>query len=198
MRTLVLASTSRYRRELLARLDVPFLAAAPAFDERAEDARFGELGAQSFAVRLALGKAQSLRRDHPDAWILGADQVAVGPGSELLHKPGTEDQAVVQLMRLAGATFTLVTGVVLLDAVTGEASTAVDVQTLTMRPYGEDEAADYVRRHRPLDCAGSFRIEDAGIKLFARIDSADFTGIIGLPLLAVAHLLRGVGLLPGP
>jgi septum formation protein len=101
-------------------------------------------------------------------------------------------------MRLSGATFRLVTGVVLLDAATGEAATAVDIQTLTMRAYGEREAADYVRRYQPLDCAGSFRIEDAGIKLFTRIDGADYTGIIGLPLLAVARLLRGVGLLPGP
>lgn len=198
MRNLVLASTSRYRRELLQRLDVPFFTAAPAYDERAEDARFGELGAPDFALRLALGKAESLRSANSDAWILGADQVAVGPGPELLHKPGTEDQAVAQLMRLSGATFQLVTGVVLLDATSGAADTAVDVQTLTMRAYGEDEAAAYVRGYQPLDCAGSFRIEDAGIKLFARIDSADFTGIIGLPLLAVARLLRTAGLLPGP
>ena len=198
MRNLVLASTSRYRRELLTRLELPFATAAPEFDERAEDAQFGVLGAEAFALRLALGKAGSLRAAHPDAWILGADQVAVGPGPELLHKPGSEERAVAQLMRLAGATFQLVTGVVLLDAASGEARTAVDVQTLTMRPYGEDEAATYVRRHRPLDCAGSFRIEDAGIKLFARIDSGDYTGIIGLPLLAVAGLLRGAGLLPGP
>ena len=198
MRNLVLASTSRYRRELLQRLDVPFFTAAPAYDERAEDARFGELGAPDFALRLALGKAESLRSENSDAWILGADQVAVGPGSELLHKPGTEDQAIAQLMRLSGATFQLITGVVLLDAASGASDSAVDVQTLTMRAYGEDEAAAYVRRYQPLDCAGSFRIEDAGIKLFARIDSGDFTGIIGLPLLAVARLLRTAGLLPGP
>ncbi|MBZ5709799.1 Maf family protein [Nannocystis pusilla] len=198
MQNLVLASTSRYRRDLLARLEVPFISAAPAFDERAEDARFGELGAEAFALRLAMGKARSLRDEHPDAWILGADQVAVGPGGELLHKPGSEERAIAQLMRLSGAVFRLVTGVVLLDASGGDARTAVDVQTLTMRSYGEEEAATYVRRHRPLDCAGSFRIEDAGIKLFTRIDGADFTGIIGLPLIAVAGLLRDVGLLPGP
>ncbi|WP_420829451.1 Maf family protein [Nannocystis pusilla] len=139
-----------------------------------------------------------MRSANSDAWILGADQVAVGPGPELLHKPGTEDQAIAQLMRLSGATFQLVTGVVLLDATSGVSDTAIDIQTLTMRAYGEDEAAAYVRRYQPLDCAGSFRIEDAGIKLFARIDSADFTGIIGLPLLAVARLLRTAGLLPGP
>lgn len=200
MRTLVLASTSRYRRELLARLELPFVPAAPEFDERAEDHRFAALGAGEFALHLARGKAESLRGAHPAAWILAADQVAVTPGppAELLHKPGSEDQAIAQLMRLSGTTFALVTGVVLLDVATGEARSALDTQSLTMRPYGEAEAAEYVRRHRPLDCAGSFRIEDAGIKLFASIDSADFTGIIGLPLLAVARLLREVGLLPGP
>ncbi|MFY0537980.1 Maf family protein [Nannocystis pusilla] len=197
MRNLVLASTSRYRRELLQRLDVPFFTAAPAYDERAEDA-LRRARRPEFALRLALGKAESLRSANSDAWILGADQVAVGPGPELLHKPGTEDQAIAQLMRLSGATFQLVTGVVLLDAASGASDTAVDVQTLTMRAYGEDEAAAYVRRYQPLDCAGSFRIEDAGIKLFARIDSGDFTGIIGLPLIAVARLLRTAGLLPGP
>jgi septum formation protein len=200
VRPLVLASTSRYRRELMARLEVPFVAAAPEFDERAEDRRFAELGPADFAVHLARGKAASLRRDHSDAWILGADQVAVlpGPPDELLHKPGSEEQAVDQLMRLSGRTFELVTGVVLLDAATGAVRSAVDHQRLVMRPFGRPEAEAYVTRHRPLDCAGSFRIEDPGIKLFARIDSADFTGIIGLPLLAVAALLRDVGLLPGP
>lgn len=200
VRPLILASTSRYRRELLARLDVPFTHAAPDYDERAEDHRFAELGATGFALHLARGKAESLRGARPEAWILGADQVAVlpGPPEELLHKPGTEERAVEQLMRLSGRTHRLVTGVVLLDAASGAASTAVDEQALEMRPFGRAEAEAYVRRHRPLDCAGSFRIEDAGISLFARIDSADFTGIIGLPLLAVARLLRAVGLLPGP
>lgn len=184
----------------MARLEVPFVAAAPEFDERAEDDKFFELGAAGFAVHLARGKAASLRREHPDAWILGADQVAVlsGPPDELLHKPGSEAQAVEQLMRLSGRSFELVTGVVLLAAATGEVRSAVDHQRLVMRAFGRDEAGAYIARHKPLDCAGSFRIEDPGIKLFARIDSADFTGIIGLPLLAVAGLLRGVGLLPGP
>lgn len=200
MRSLVLASTSRYRQELLARLDLPFLAAAPDYDERAEDHRFTELGAGAFALHLARGKAASLRDAHPDAWILAADQLAVlpGPPDEVLHKPGSEEQAVAQLMRLSGRTFSLVNGVTLLDARTGEAHDAIDTQTLTMRAFGVVEAATYVARHRPLDCAGSFRIEDAGIKLFARIASDDFTGIIGLPLIAVAGLLRTAGLLPGP
>ena len=195
-RPLVLASTSRYRHELLARLDLEFIAAAPDFDERAEDPHFAELGADNFALRLARGKAASLRAAHPRGWLLGADQVAVLAPGELLHKPGTAAHAVDQLMRMSGRVLELVTGVVLLDAVTGATHEAVDRQALTLRAYGRAEAEAYVTRHLPLDCAGSFRIEDAGIKLFSRIDGADFTGIIGLPLIAVCGLLRAVGLLP--
>lgn len=200
-RPLVLASTSRYRRELLDRLEVPYVAAAPDFDERAEDGRFAAFGPADFACHLARGKAASLRAAHPDAWILAADQLAVvdeGGAEGLLHKPGDEEAAVAQLLRLAGRTHELVTGVVLLDARSGARREAVDRQRLTMRAFDEAEARAYVLRHRPLDCAGSYRIEDAGIKLFARIDGDDFTGIIGLPLLAVARLLREVGILPGP
>ena len=117
MRKLVLASTSPYRRDLLARLEVPFAACAPPFDERAEDPLFSSLGPLHFALHLARGKAESVRSAHPDALILAADQVAVlpGPPDELLHKPGSEEQAVQQLMRLSGRTFLLVSGVVLLD-----------------------------------------------------------------------------------
>lgn len=197
-RPLVLASTSRYRHQLLAQLDLPFIAAAPDYDERAEDHRFAELGPEGFAVHLARGKAASLRTAHPDGWIVGADQVAVLPPDLLLHKPGTSERAVEQLMLMAGRTLHLVTGVVLFDAETGASSEAIDRQVLHLRPYGRAEAEAYVARHRPLDCAGSFRIEDAGITLFERIDGADFTGIIGLPLLAVCRLLREVGLLPSP
>jgi septum formation protein len=195
-RPLVLASTSRYRHELLSRLDLEFIAAAPDFDERAEDHRFPALGTPGFALHLARGKAASLRAAHPRGWLLAADQVAVLPPDQLLHKPGTLDQAVDQLMRMSGRVLELVTGVVLLDALTGATHEAIDHQALTLRPYGRPEAEAYVLRHRPLDCAGSFRIEDAGITLFSRIDGADFTGIIGLPLIAVCSLLRAVGLLP--
>ncbi len=197
-RPLVLASSSRYRHKLLAQLDLPFLAVAPDYDERAEDHLWPELGADAFALHLGRGKARSLRAAHPTAWILGADQIAVLPPCDLLHKPGTPEAAVEQLIKMSGQTLHLVTGVALLDAATGISHEAVDRQNLVLRPYGRAEAEAYVTRHLPLDCAGSFRIEDAGITLFDRIDCADFTGIIGLPLLTVCRLLRGAGLLPGP
>ena len=203
-RPLLLASTSRYRRELLSRLDVEFSTAAPTFDEDAHRDRFDTSTDEAFALEMARGKADSLVAAHPDHVILAADQIAVirpgrrvggGPPRELLFKPGTEDAAVEQLMRLCGRTHHLTTGVVLLDARTGEHRTAVDRQVLTMRAFPRAEAEAYVRKYRPLDCVGAFRIEDAGIRLFERIDGHDFTGIIGLPLLAVARLLREHGLL---
>jgi septum formation protein len=197
-RPLVLASTSPYRHKLLAQLDLPFLAAAPDYDERAEDHLWPALGPEGFPLHLGRGKAASLRAAHPDAFILGADQIAVLPPCDLLHKPWTPEAAVDQLLRMSGRTLHLVTGVVLLDARTGATHEAIDRQSLVLRPFARAEAEAYVHRHRPLDCAGSFRIEDAGITLFERIDSGDFTGIIGLPLLAVCRLLRAVGLLPGP
>lgn len=190
---LILASTSRWRADLLARLEVPFSWEAPQFDERAHDDRFPELGPHAFALELARGKARSLAR--ANTWILAADQLAVldePDGPVLLHKPGTEQRAIEQLMRLRGRTHRLVTGVVL---VRGDVEHhEVDEQHLTMRAFERAEAEAYVTRHRPIDSAGSYHIEDAGIRLFERIDG-DHTGIIGLPLLAVCRLLRAAELL---
>lgn len=191
---LVLASSSRYRAELLARLELPFETCAPEFDERAHDHRFAELGPAHLAELLARGKAESLRERYPNAWILAADQIAVIDG-EQLHKPGSVELAIDQLMVLSGRMHRLVSGIVLLDTSTGACTTMIDEQRMHMRAFDRDEARSYIERWQPLDCVGSYRIEDAGIKLFSRIESEDFTGIIGLPLLAVARLLRSAGLL---
>jgi septum formation protein len=195
---LLLASTSRYRRSLLERLGVPFDVAAPAFDESAHDGAFDSLSDDAFALRLAEGKARSLTASHPEHLILAADQIATvdTPTRTLLHKPGTVERAVAQLMQLAGKTHVLTTGVVLLDPRSGRMETAVDRQRLTMRRYGEDEARAYVESARPLDCVGAYRVEDAGIRLFEQIDADDVTGIIGLPLLHVCRLLRRFDMLP--
>lgn len=196
-RRLVLASTSRYRAELLRRLEIDFEVAAPSFDEAAHRGGFDEATDAAFALTMAQGKADSLAERHPDDWVLAADQIAVlpGPPRRLLEKPETVPRAVEQLMALAGQTHRLVTGVVLQHHASGQARTAVDVHRLTMRALPRQEAQAYVQRHRPLDCVGAYRIEDAGIKLFERIEGADYTGIIGLPLLAVATLLRDVQML---
>lgn len=199
---LVLASTSRFRQELLARLELPFVGVAHRFDERSEEARFAELGPREFALHLARNKARSLVADHPEQFILAADQLAVldePKGPVLLHKPGTKARAVEQLMRLRGRSHRLVSGVVLLgpasDAGAGLERHVIDEQHLTMRAFERAEAEAYVERYEPLDSCGSYHIEDAGIRLFERISSEDYTGIIGLPLIAVCGLLRGAGLL---
>jgi len=195
---LLLASTSRYRKALLERLDVPFESAAPEFDERSLDGEFGRMSHDAFATALALGKAKSLRPHWPDHFILAADQIAVLPGDppQLLHKAGTQARAVAQLMEMGGRTHMLVTAVVLMRPGDDAVTSTVDHQRMVMRAFAQEEAERYVRHYQPLDCAGAYRIEDAGIRLFERIDGHDYTGIIGLPLLAVCRLLRGVGLLP--
>ena len=196
---LLLASTSRSRNELLARLEVPFEAAAPRFDEEALRHRFDEVPPDAFALELARGKALSLRDEHPEAWILAGDQVGVLPlssGPRFLSKPGSVEGAIEQLMAMAGHTHELWNGIVL-SAPGGALHEIVDRQRLTMRAFDQAEARAYVEKHRPLECAGAYRVEDAGIRLFERIEGEDFTGIMGLPLLAVARLLREVGLLDG-
>jgi septum formation protein len=195
---LILASTSRWRIELLARLELPFVSVAPDFDERAQDHRLPELGPHAFALELARGKARSVAGRAPDAWVLAADQLAVldePEGPQLLHKPGTEARAVEQLMQLRGRTHRLISGVVLARG--GIEHHEIDEQHLTMRTFERAEAEAYVARHRPVDSAGSYHIEDAGIRLFERIDSrgGDHTGIMGLPLLAVCRLLRAAAIL---
>ncbi len=195
---LLLASTSRYRRSLLERLGIPFEVAAPAFDEAEHDDAFDAMTDDAFALALAEGKARSLAASHPDHVILAADQIATvdAPGRTLLHKPGTVDRAVAQLMTLAGRTHVLTTGVAMLHPASGRLETCVDRQRMTMRTYTESEVRTYVEAVRPLDCVGAYRVEDAGIALFERIEADDVTGIMGLPLLHVCRLLRRFGLLP--
>ncbi len=195
--SLVLASSSKARAELLSRLELPFIQATPNFDERRHDALFATLSPQDFALMLAQGKARSLTEKHPNAWILAADQIAVPEGGDrqLLHKPESPGAALDQLMSMAGKTHQLVTGIVLLRSDSEVIETAVDIQHLRMRNFSREQAAQYVNRHRPLECVGSYRIEDPGIKLFEEIRGEDHTGIIGLPLLAVCRIFRSVGLL---
>ncbi|MBL6755156.1 MAG: Maf family protein [Planctomycetes bacterium] len=196
---LVLGSSSRYRAQLLTQLGVPFTQERPDVDERAFDPRFDRETSAEFALTLARAKADALIQEGGRRWLLCADQVGVleaPDGSRRqLSKPGTPDRCVEQLMELSGRTHALVNGLVLVSEATGQRFEAVDRQELTMRPFGRAEAASYVERFSPLDCAGGYRIEDEGIRLFERIRSDDHTGIIGLPLLTTAHLLRQAGIL---
>ena len=195
--TLCLASTSRYRAELLRRLDLPFITQAPQIDERALQLKWGPLDAEELSFRLALAKAKRVAEICDARWILAADQVAFyrdGLGQSIdLHKPATIERNIAQLCELSGKTHELVNAIVLYDTKTNAISKAHDRHRLTMRTLSRREVERYVEQYLPLDCAGGYRIEDAGIKLFERIESQDFTGIIGLPLLSVGRLLREAG-----
>ena len=187
-RPLVLGSTSRYRRELLGRLGLPFEVAAPGVDEGPLP---GERPAQT-ALRLAEAKARAVAGRYGHALVIGSDQVADCDGTPV-GKPGGREQALAQLRRLSGRTVVFHTGVALVDARSGRChSELVDVAS-TFRVLDEAEIAAYLDREAPWDCAGSVRSEGIGAALFERIGSDDPTALVGLPLIAVARLLRAEG-----
>ncbi len=186
---LVLASTSKYRQAQLQRLGVAFTAFAPPY---AEDAVAG-LDPRQLIDHHARQKALATRLAHPDksAWILAADQGVVlqdNAGARLLGKPHTAENAVQQLLEMAGKTHELRTHVVL--DVPGHQWEETSVAQVRVRPLKRAEAEAYVARDKPLDCAGSYKIECAGPWLFDAIQTDDPTAIEGLPLIAVARLLR--------
>lgn len=189
---LILASTSRYRRELLERLRLPFRSVAPKLDEDAAKASLLSRGTgpKEIAERLALLKAESVAADHPEAAVIGSDQLVAFEG-EILGKPGSHSAAVEQLLQLAGSSHDLVTAVAICAG--GKTLRHTDVAELRVRDLSRDEVERYVAADQPLDCAGSYRIESLGISLFERIRCDDHAAITGLPLMAVASMLRRLG-----
>ena len=185
----VLASTSPYRAMLLERLGVPFERAAPGVDEDAVAA--AEPDPARLAERLAVMKARAVAAARPDAVCLGSDQVAVA-GGEVVGKPGTRGRAVRQLAAARNGGLSLYCGVAVAGA--GGVRSAVVHSRLTMAPLPDDALRAYVDRVNPVDCAGSFKLEEpGGLALFTAIDSPDWTAVIGLPLLTVAAWLREAG-----
>ncbi len=185
---LILASTSRYRRMLLDRLGLEYLAVAPACDEEA--LKDPALKPQALAEKLAEAKAASLVATHPTAVIIGSDQVCA-LGDEILHKPHTAERAVDQLMRLAGREHYLITALVVAHGARRWRHT--DITTLHMHALDRAALVRYVAADQPLDCAGAYKIEQRGIALFERVHSADHDAIIGLPLIALCGFLNQVG-----
>lgn len=188
---LVLASTSRYRQELLARLGISFKTTAPNVDE---SPAAGEMP-QALALRLACAKAQAAQAAFPDALIIGCDQVAA-VGATLLNKPGTHARAVEQLKLMSGKQIAFFTALCLLNARTLQRQTAIVPVTVHMRELSTGQIERYLQAERPYDCAGSARIEGLGITLVARLDGDDPNALIGLPLIKLCDMLRneGVGL----
>jgi septum formation protein len=185
---LVLASTSRYRRQLLERLHLAFEIAAPAVDEAPLP---GEMP-QATALRLAQTKARAVAGAFPDALIIGSDQVAEIDG-ERLDKPGSHERAVAQLRLLSGRTAHFHTAVALLNSATGTVHTRLVPTRVRFRELKDATIEAYLRREQPYDCAGSAKSEGLGIALLHAIEGDDPTALIGLPLIALTDLLQAEG-----
>ena len=186
---LILASTSRYRRELLGRLRLPFECASPQVDETA----LRDEPPRELAARLARLKAEAVAAAHPGAVVIGSDQVAVR-GSEALGKPGSVERCVQQLLQSSGREVEFLTAVFVLDAAGGRSEATIDRTVVRFRSLARPEIERYVAADSPLDCAGGFKAESLGIALFDRIESADPTGLTGLPLIWLCGALRRAGI----
>lgn len=183
---LILASTSKYRAELLGRLGLPFESQSPAFDE--ESYKSKGLDPVTLAQTLARKKAESLAG--PDLCAIGGDQLVSFEG-RVLGKPHTFEKACQSLAEMSGKTHELVTAVHVISP--KQSWDILDRTVLTMRSLTTQQIENYVRADQPLDCAGSYKIEKRGISLFAKIQSQDFTAIQGLPLIELTRILTEVG-----
>lgn len=186
---LLLASSSKYRHELLARLGLPFSSASPDIDE---SPKAGELP-DNLALRLAESKARALVPLYPDHWIIGSDQVAALPDGTLLSKPGNYQTAYEQLARSSGQSVTFLTGLALLDASSGTLQTHCEHFTAHFRDLSAKEIDAYLHKEAPYDCAGSFKMEGLGITLFRELKGRDPNSLIGLPLIALTDMLTTWG-----
>ena len=187
-RSVVLGSTSRYRRELLSRLRLPFEVAAPEVDETPQA---GE-APQALARRLALAKAHAVAARHPQAAVIGSDQVADLDG-EPLGKPGTHERAVQQLRRMRGRTVVFQTALAVVCRDTGFEQIDLAPVRVRFRDLSDAEIEAYLRAEQPYDCAGSAKSEGLGIALLDAIESDDPTALVGLPLIRTCRMLRAAG-----
>ncbi len=190
MLPLLLASSSAYRRELLARLRLPFAWASPDIDEQ----RLDDEPAIALVRRLAQAKAEALADQYPGHLIIGSDQVAV-LGEQVLGKPHTFERACEQLLEASGQQVTFLTGLALLNSATGQCQVDCVPFTVTMRELDRERVERYVEAEQPLDCAGSFKAEGLGVSLFQSTHGSDATSLIGLPLIRLVDMLNREGVL---
>jgi len=188
---LILGSTSRYRCELLSRLKLPFTVQAPDVDEAP---LAGETPA-ALATRLALAKACAIAAQHPEAVVIGSDQVADLDG-QAIGKPGTHERATEQLRAMRGRSAVFQTAVAVVRRSIGYERVLVAPVTVRFRPLGDAEIEHYLRAEQPYDCAGSAKCETLGIALLDAIESDDPTALVGLPLIRTCALLREAGIDP--
>ncbi|WP_263141816.1 nucleoside triphosphate pyrophosphatase [Pseudomonas sp. RIT-PI-AD] len=189
MTPLLLASSSRYRHELLERLRLPFVWMAPDIDE---SPRPGE-PAEALVKRLAEQKARALSAHHPDGLIIGSDQVAVN-GERILGKPGDFERAKAQLVAASGGSVRFLTGLALLDSRSGRCQVDCVPFTVHFRPLDEPQITRYLHAEQPYDCAGSFKAEGLGVSLFRKTEGEDATSLIGLPLIRLVDMLIKEGI----
>ncbi|QGM21599.1 septum formation inhibitor Maf [Spiribacter sp. 2438] len=189
MPALILASSSPYRAELLARLGVPFEQQSPDIDET----RRPDEPAEDYVCRLAREKAAAIAEGRPDAIVIGSDQCSEFRG-EILGKPHTEDRAIEQLMQASGQAVTLWTALAVHDPANGRIRVEQVPTVVQFRRLQREAIRRYVSTEKPLDCAGAFRAEGLGIALFERIQGDDPNALIGLPLIALVRLLSQVGM----
>lgn len=189
MSSLILASTSPYRRELLERLQIPF----SALDSKVDEDPFKEdiTDPMILTKTLAFEKAKAIFKDHPEDYVIGSDQISLFEG-EILGKPGSAEAAIIQLRKVAGKSHQLITSTCILGP-NGFVYEWTNITTLTMRELSLDEIKRYVEKDDPLYCAGSYKIESLGISLFDSIETEDSTAIVGLPLIELSKKLREVG-----
>lgn len=187
-RPLILGSTSRYRKELLSRLGLPFGTDSPQVDETPLP---GETPTD-LALRLALAKAREVANRHPEAVVIGSDQVADLNGQPL-GKPGTHERAVTQLRQMRGQTVVFQTAVAVVCQATGFEQVDLAPVRVVFRDLGDAEIEHYLRTEQPYDCAGSAKSEGLGIALLERIDNDDPTALVGLPLIRTCRMIRAAG-----
>ena len=187
-RTLILGSSSRYRKELLSRLNIPFEVAAPEVDETP----LLNEAPKDLALRLALAKARAVASKYPEAVVIGSDQVADLEG-EALGKPGNHVNAVKQLQRMRGKTFIFQTALSVICLATGFEQTDLATVKVSFRDLTDAEIESYLKAEEPYDCAGSAKSEGLGIALLAAIDNDDPTALVGLPLIRTCHMLSAAG-----
>jgi MAF protein len=186
---LVLASSSPYRRELLARLRLPFSWSAPAIDE----SRQPDEDAESLVRRLSEEKARALSSSFGNHLIIGSDQVAV-LGQQILGKPHSFERAREQLLAASGNSVTFLTGLTLLNSATGQQQTDCIPFTVHFRPLSEAQITRYLQAEQPFDCAGSFKAEGLGVSLFRSTEGSDSNSLIGLPLIRLVDMLHAAGI----
>ncbi len=187
-REIVLASSSPYRKSLIARLSLECTAVAPDIDEAGLP---GETPLQT-ALRLAEAKARRVSPKHPDAVIIGSDQVAV-LDSSAIGKPHTHEAAVSQLQAMSGRTVVFHTALCVLDTQTAGLQSTNVPTSVSFRELSREQIERYLRADQPYDCAGSAKIESLGIALVEKVESDDPSALIGLPLIALVTLLRNAG-----